>query len=106
MTYRLCRDSNHTASWARTSVARLLALSVATLAKVVSSAVHDNSAAKNALWANELDQLVGNGALGIALAIGLEVAQVTNVTFGVRRGAVLLSLRVDWSDSQYSTPLQ
>jgi hypothetical protein len=36
--------------------------------------------ADDALGADELDQLILNGALGVALAIGLEVAKVTDVT--------------------------
>ena len=93
---RLGRDTNHTASRAGTSVASLLALSVATLTKVIGSAVHNNSAAKNALWADELDVLVGDRPLSVALAVGLVVAQVTNVALGVRRRTVLFSMRVDW----------
>ena len=95
----LGRDTNHTASRAGTSVAGLLALSVATLTKIIGSAVHDDSAAKNALWADELDVLVGNGPLSIALAVGLVIAQVTNVALGVRRRTVLFSMRVDWEKS-------
>ena len=93
---RLSRDANHTTCRTRTSVASLLALSVATLAKVVSATVHDDGAAKNALWADELDQLIGVRTLSVALAIGLEVAKVTNVTLLIRRCTVLLSVWVDW----------
>lgn len=84
-----------TASWAGASVSGLLALLTFTLSKVVSAAVDDNGASKNALRADQLDELVGDRALCVALAIGLEVAQVTNVALRVRRGAVSLAVRVD-----------
>lgn len=55
----------------------------------------NDGATKDALWADELDQLVGNGALGVALAVGLEVAEVTDVADLVRWSAVSLVVRVD-----------
>lgn len=51
--------------------------------------------ADDAVLADELDQLVGDGALCVALAVGLEVAQVTNVAVLVLGGAVLLAVGVD-----------
>jgi len=45
--------------------------------------------------ADQLDQLVLDRALCVALAISLEVAQVTDVTLLVRWSTVGLSLRVD-----------
>jgi hypothetical protein len=58
--------------------------------------VDDNSAAKNALGADQLDELVRDGALGVALAVGLEVAQVADVALAVGGRAVGLVVRVDW----------
>jgi hypothetical protein len=58
--------------------------------------VDDNSAAKNALGADQLDELVRDGALGVALGVGLEVAQVADVALAVGGGAVGLVVGVDW----------
>ena len=71
---RLRADANDAASRASASVAGLLAVRMATLAEVVSAAVNDNSAADDGLSTDELNELVGRGALCIALAVGLEVA--------------------------------
>jgi len=57
--------------------------------------VNDNRAAEHALRADQLDELVGDGTLGVTLAIGLEVAKVANVTLAVARRAVGLGVRVD-----------
>ena len=84
-----------TAGWAWASVASLLALLVSTLTKIISATVYDNGASKNALRADQLDELVGNGALGVALAVGLEIAQVTNVTLVVSGCTVSLAVWVD-----------
>lgn len=51
--------------------------------------------ANDGLGANQLDVLVLNAALGVALGIGLDVAQVTNVAGLVRGGTVGLVVRVD-----------
>jgi hypothetical protein len=84
-----------TASRARASVTGLLALLVATLAKVISASVDNDGTAEDALGADQLDELVGDGALGVALSIGLEVAQVTNVALVILGGTVGLAVRVD-----------
>jgi hypothetical protein len=68
---------------------------VSTLAKVVSASVHNNGAANNALGANQLDQLVGDAALSIALAVGLEVAQVTDVALVILGSTVGLVVGID-----------
>lgn len=52
--------------------------------------------ADDAVWADELDQLVGGGAGGVSLGIGLEVAEVTNVALLVGGGTVVLATGVDW----------
>ena len=51
--------------------------------------------ANDGLGANQLDVLVLNAALGVALGIGLDVAQITNVTCFVRGSTVSLVVRVD-----------
>ena len=48
------------------------------------------------MGADELDVRVAHGTLGIALAIGLDVAQVTNVTGLVGGSTVGLAVGVDW----------
>lgn len=52
--------------------------------------------AENALSTDQLDELVLGGAVGIALGIGLEVAQVADVALSVAGGAVGLAEGVDW----------
>lgn len=93
---RLCGNTNDTASRPAPSIARLLALRVSALAEIVSAGVHHNRTSEHALRADELDHLVGDGALGVALAVGLEVAQVADVAVRVGWGAVLLVVGVDW----------
>jgi len=92
---RLLRNANHTASWPGSSIARRLALLVPALAEVVSARVHHNRTSEHALRPDQLDVLVGDGALGVALAVGLEVAQVANVALRVRGGAVLFAVGVE-----------
>ena len=55
-----------------------------------------NTHADDAVLADELDQLVGDGALCVALAVRLEVTQVTDVADLVLGGAVVLAVGVDW----------
>lgn len=52
--------------------------------------------ANNAVGTNQLDERVSNGTLGIALAISLNVSEITNVTGLVGRSAVGLVVRVDY----------
>ena len=91
----LLGDTNDAASGTSASVASLLALLVLALAEIISAGVHDNSAAEDALGADQLDVLVRDGALGVALGIGLEVAQVADVALAVGGGAVGLVVGVD-----------
>ena len=51
--------------------------------------------ADDAIWADELDQLVGGGTGGVSLGIGAEVAEVTNVALLVGGGTVVLATGVD-----------
>ena len=92
----LLGDTNNTASGTGTSVTSLLALLVLALAEVVGAGVHDDGAAEDALRADQLDELVRDAALGIALAVGLEVAQVADVALAVGGGAVGLVVGVDY----------
>jgi hypothetical protein len=58
--------------------------------------VDNNGTAKDALWADQLDVLVSNRALAVALAISLEVSEVTDVALGVGGCAVSLAVWVDY----------
>lgn len=91
----LLGDTDNTASGTGASVASLLALLVLALAEVVGAGVDDDGAAENALRADQLDELVRDGALGVALGVGLEVAQVADVALAVGGGAVGLVVGVD-----------
>jgi hypothetical protein len=91
----LSGDTNNTTSGPWSSIARLLALLVASLAEVIGAAVDDNRAADHALGSDQLDELVRHAALAVALAVGLEVAQVANVALAVLGGAVGLAVWVD-----------
>lgn len=94
--YYLLGDTNHAASGTTARVARSLALLVSALAQVVRAGVHDNGPAQHALGPDQLDLLVRDGALGVALAVRLEVAEVADVAFAVGGGAVGLGEGVDW----------
>jgi len=65
--------------------------------------VDDNSTADNALWTDQLNKLVLDRALAIALSIGLEVAKVTNVTDLVGRGTVCLAMGVEMRPRRCAT---
>ena len=93
----LSGDANDTTGRASTSIASLLALLAVTLAEVIGTGVDDKSPAEDALGADELDELVGDGALGVALTVSLVVAQVTYMALRVGWGAVGLVLWVDCS---------
>ena len=95
---RLLRNANDTASRTTTRIPRLLALLVAALAEVVSAGMHNNGASEDALRADQLDELVAHRTLCVALAIGLEVAQVADVAVAVVGRAVLLAVGIDWGD--------
>lgn len=82
-------------------VARSLALLVPAFAQVVGAAVHDDGAAEDAFGPDELDLLVRDGPLGVALGVRLEVAQVADVAFGVGGGAVRFGEGVDWGPPRF-----
>jgi hypothetical protein len=52
--------------------------------------------ANDAVGANELDERVGRRALGVALGVGLDVAEVTDVAVRIRGRAVGLAVGVDY----------
>jgi hypothetical protein len=56
--------------------------------------------ANDTLSANQLDKLVGGGALAIALSVGLEVAQVAYMAGLIGRSTVGLAVWVDCFVSQ------
>lgn len=47
------------------------------------------------MGANELDEVVRHGALGVALSIGLDVAEVTNMAVLVLGSTMGLAMGVD-----------
>ena len=98
----LLGNTNNTASGTGAGVASLLALLVLALAEVVGAGVDDDGAAEDALRADQLDELVRDGALGVALGVGLEVAQVADVALAVGGGAVGLVVGVDWGRKNVS----
>lgn len=53
------------------------------------------SYANNAVGSDDLHKAVLDGALGVALGVGLNVAEVTDMTLLVRRRAVGLAVGVD-----------
>lgn len=93
----LLSDTNHTASRTTARIARSLTLLVSALAQVIRASVHDNGPAQHALGPDQLDLLVRDGALGISLAVRLEVAEVADVAFAVGGGAVGFREGVDWT---------
>ena len=66
------------------------------LPQVVRPGMHHNRAAEDALGTDQFDLGIGDGALGVARGVGLEVAQVANVAVGVFGGAVLFGEWIDW----------
>ena len=108
----LVGDTNDTASRSGTSVASLEGLLVATLAEIVGAGMDNDgsltacqscsrgtgvyiSYADDAVGADQLDQGVGGRALGVALGIGLDVAEIANVAGLVGGSTVGLLVRVE-----------
>ncbi len=52
--------------------------------------------ANDAVGANQLDEAVRDGALGVALAVSLNVAEIANVTGLIGGSTVGLAVGVDW----------
>lgn len=100
-----------TTSRAGTGIAGLLGLLSSSLTKIISSRVDNNGTlyiyqpnptsirgstyTNDTLRTNQLDELVCSRTLAIALSIGLEVTQVTNMADLVCRSSVCLSVWVD-----------
>ena len=63
-----------------------------------------NTYADDAVLTDELNQLVSDGALCVALAVGLEVTQVTDVADLVLGGTVGLVVGVDCCSSAQVRP--
>jgi len=97
---QLSGDTNDTACRSGTSIAGLLGLFVSSPAKIISSRMNDDGTANNALGANQLDELVGGGTLAIALAISLEVAQVTYMANLILRSTMCLAMGVEVGTSR------
>jgi hypothetical protein len=68
---------------------------VSALAKIIRAAVHDDGATEHALRPDQLNEFIGDGPLGVALAVRLEVAEVANVALAVGGSAVLFVVGVD-----------
>lgn len=60
--------------------------------------------AENAVLSKELDQIVGKGALGVALSIGLDIAQITYVALRVLRGTMSLGVGVNYEEIESVKP--
>ena len=56
--------------------------------------------ANNAVGTDELDQRVGHGALGVALPVSLDVAQVTDVSGLIRGGSMVFAVGVDYRSGE------
>ena len=88
-------NANDTTSRTRARIASLLALIIATLSEVIGAGVNDHSTSDDALWADELDELIRYGALCVALSVSLEVAKVANVAVAVFWCAMFFVVGVD-----------
>ncbi len=92
----LLGNANDAASRTGARIARSLAQLVSALAQVIGARMHDNGPTEDALRTDQLDLLVRDGALCVALAVRLEVAEVADVAFAVGGGAVRLGEGIDW----------
>ena len=101
----LLGNTNNTTSGTRSSIARLLALLIATFAEIISASVHNNRASEDTLRPDELDVLVIHAALCVALTVRLEVTQVADVAVAVFWGTVFLVVGVDCT-TKVSWPMQ
>jgi hypothetical protein len=54
----------------------------------------------NALWTNQLDELVGGASLGVSLAIIFQVSQVTNMADLIVWSTMCLAVWVDYTGYQ------
>src|SRR4051812_24645839 len=84
----LRRDANDPAGRSRSGVASLQALLAVAPAQVVGTGVDDNGAANDTLWPDELHEPVLDGALGVSLAVRLDIAEIADVADLVVRRTV------------------
>lgn len=95
--YFLLSNANDTARGPPSRIACSLALLMAALAQVIGTSMYNDCTSQYALRPDQLDQLVLNATLRIALGISLEVAEIANVTLGIAGGAVGFGEGVDYS---------
>lgn len=91
----LRRNADNPTSRSATGVSGKLALLVASSAQIVGAGMHDDGPAQHALGPDQLDESVGDGALGVALFVGFVVAEVADVADFVGRGTVVCGVGVD-----------
>jgi hypothetical protein len=91
----LVGNANDAAGRTAASIASLQRISVVPLAEIISTIVNDDGAANNALGTDQLDEPVGHGALGVAVSIRLDVAEITDVTLLIGGSTVGLVVRVE-----------
>lgn len=72
--HHLSSNANDPASRSAACIPRGLALLVSSLAQIVSTRMHNDGTAEDALGTDQLDEFVGDRAFRVALAVGLEVA--------------------------------
>lgn len=91
----LTSNTDNPTSRTATGVTGLLGLLVTALTHVVRASMHDQSAAQHALGTEQLDERVLLVAHGVALGVGVEVAQVTDVAVAVVGRPVGFAVGVD-----------
>lgn len=99
----LLSNANDTASGTEAGIARGLTQLVSALTQIISASMHNDRSAQDALRPDQLDLLVRDGALGVSLAVGFEVAEVADVAFAVGGGAVGLGEGVEMRSSASAT---
>ena len=92
----LLRNPNNTTGRSPARIPSYFALFMSTFSQIICTAMYHDSPSEHALWADKLDEVVGQGAFGVALFVGFEVAKVSDVALGVGGGTVLFAEGVDW----------
>jgi hypothetical protein len=75
----LIRDPNNATSGPPPGITRDETLLMAALPQIIRASMHDDGASQHGVFADQLDVLVGDGSLAVALPVGVEVAQVADV---------------------------
>lgn len=96
----LLRNPNNTTSRSPARIPSYFALFMSTLPQIIRTAMYHDSPSEHTLWADELDEGVGQGAFGVALFVGFEVAEVADVALGVGGGTVLFAEGVDCEEER------